>query len=779
MVKRASYPSVDNIITFIRENPDHATKRDIARAFNIKGEGRIWLKDLLRRLGDEGKIEKRGKRHQQKDILPPVTLLDIFGRDGDGDLLARPAKYQGEQAPLVTVRPQGHKAGMVAGVGDRVLAKIFASKGSKGGMSYHARIIRKIDKPQQTALGILRRSERGEWRLQPVLRKSHEINVDAHSLNQAKEGDLVEVDVDDARGFGLKRGRLRQVIGQIASEKSLSLIALYAHSIAHIFPPEVLDEAAKIQPVSGKGREDWRHIDFVTIDPVDAKDHDDAVFAEPDRDPLNEGGYVVRVAIADVSAYVTSGSEMDREAERRGNSVYFPDRVVPMLPERISNDLGSLREGEDRPALGLRLVFDKKGNQRAHSFHRVMMRSRAKLDYEQVQKALYGLPDDKTAPLVETILQPLFAAYKLLKRARDKRMPLDLDLPERKILLDDAGRICDVIIPPRLDAHRLIEEMMIAANVAAAQTLALAAQPLIYRIHDQPPLARQEVLRTFLHSIGLPLARSGALTSARLNGLLAQAVGTQHHDLINQMVLRSQAQAQYSTDNIGHFGLALKNYTHFTSPIRRYADLIIHRALIKALKLGDDGLTASQEARLADIASAISSAERRAQAAERETVDRLIAHYLGDQTGGQFSARISGVTKSGLFVTLDKLGADGFIPISSLGRLPKNGSRFLDKKHAKNKELDQLPGSLIKTKTALGADYYHFDEASHALIGEHTRRGYQLADSVEVRLVEALPLAGALRFEMLTPPRSLLHSTLSYHKSSTGSKRSRPARARR
>jgi len=734
MAKKRPLPLAEEIIAFIKENPDHATKRDIARAFSIKGEGRIWLKHLLRRLGNEGKIEKKGKRNQQKDGLPPVALLDIFGRDGDGDLLARPAKWKESQAPLVTIRPSRHKSDPVAGVGDRVLVKIVGAKGSKGGISYHGRIIRKIDTQKQTALGILRCSERGEWRLQPVMRKGHELTIAADSLGKAKEGDLIEVDVRETRGFGLNTGHLRQIIGQVESEKSLSLIALYAHSIPHIFPDSVLEEAAATSPLTSqdykkRGYEDWREFDFVTIDPPDAKDHDDAVFAFPDSDSLNQGGYIVLVAIADVSAYITSDSEMDREAERRGNSVYFPDRVVPMLPERISNDLCSLREGEDRPALSVRMVFDKRGQKLKHSFHRVVMRSRAKLDYVQVQKAIDGLADDKAAPLVDPILKSLFAAFEVLKQARDKRMPLDLEVPERKIILDEDGRIRDVIIPERLDAHRLIEEMMIAANVAAAETLSLKAQPLIYRVHDQPPLAKQEMLRNFLHSIGLPLARSGDLTAACINALLIQVAGSDTQDLVNQMVLRSQAQAEYNPKNIGHFGLSLKHYAHFTSPIRRYADLIIHRALIKTLKLGHNGITSAQEARLDDIAHHISSAERRAQAAERETVDRLIAHYLSNQTGAQFNARISGVTKAGLFVTLDRLGADGFIPISTLP-----------------------------------ADYYHFDEASYSLIGEKSRRGYQLSSQVEVRLVEALPLAGALRFEMVSKPHPVSVSTLSYHK---------------
>jgi len=375
---------------------------------------------------------------------------------------------------------------------------------------------------------------------------------------------------------------------------------------------------------------------------------------------------------------------------------------------------------------------------REAKFHRVMMRSRAKLSYEEAQKALEGVLNDKTAPLVESILKPLLAAFRVLQIARNRRGTLDLNLPEKKILLDDRGRVRDVYVPARLETHRLIEEMMIAANVAAAEVLQQATQPLIYRIHDQPSLVKQEILRDFLHTLGLTLARGVDLTPDRLNMILKQAEGQKIQELVNQMVLRAQAQAEYSPDNIGHFGLGLKNYAHFTSPIRRYADLVVHRALIKALKLGDDGLKPTQEARLGEISAAISAAERRAMAAERETVDRLFAHYLSDKTGAEFDGRISGVTKSGLFVALEAFGADGFIPISTLGQ-----------------------------------DYYHLDMAQHALVGEKSRRGYQLADRVRVRLVEALPIAGALRFEMLSSPHPVETSTLSYHKTA----RSRFARS--
>jgi ribonuclease R len=490
-----------------------------------------------------------------------------------------------------------------------------------------------------------------------------------------------------------------------------------------------------------KGREDWRSVPLVTIDPSDAKDHDDAVFAEPDPDEKNPGGVIATVAIADVASYVRAGSVLDQEALKRGNSVYFPDRVVPMLPERISNDLCSLRENEDRPALAVRMIFSADGRKLRHSFHRVMMRSHAKLAYSQAQAAIDDAPDEKTKPILDTILRPLWDAYKVLHRGRLARQPLELDLPERKILLTADGTVDRVVVPERLDAHKLIEEFMIQANVAAAETLEAKRQALVYRIHDQPSLAKQEGLREFLQSIGISLARGAQLRPGQFNNILERVAGADNEALVNEVVLRSQSQAEYSPDNIGHFGLNLRRYAHFTSPIRRYADLIVHRALIAALGLGNDGLTPDEEARLEEISALISASERRAMAAERDTVDRLVAGYLAGRQGDNFDARISGVTKAGLFVRLPQFGADGFIPISTLGD-----------------------------------DYYIFDEASHMLRGQRTGRGYRLADAVEVRLVEVAPLAGAMRFEMLSEPRPLEGSGRSFHKAKRRERNKSPTR---
>ncbi len=731
-------PTRDEVLKFIEENPDRAGKRDLAKAFNIKGDARVYLKDLLRELGDEGLLEKPARRLSRPGTLPPISVLNIIGRDNDGGLISRPAEWDEEnygKPPVVTIRRtrlNKSSDGPAVGVGDRVLAKIFRNKDSDG-PEYSARVIKVVDQSSNAVLGVLRKLSNGEWRLEPVNRKQPEVQLDPKSLADAESGDLVEVELTSSRRYGLPSGKVRQVVGSIDSEKALSMIAIHEHEIPHIFPDDVIREAEAARLATLDGREDWRELPLLTIDPSDAKDHDDAVYAEPDTDPDNVGGHVVVVAIADVAAYVRPNSALDREALKRGNSVYFPDRVVPMLPERISNDLCSLRELEDRPALAVRMVFDANGHKKSHKFHRILMRSAAKLAYAQAQAAIDGATDEKTAPILDTILKPLWAAYGALKRGRDAREPLELDLPEKKILLGPDGKVDKVIVPERLDAHKLIEEFMIQANVAAAEVLEAHRQPLIFRIHDEPALAKQESLREFLRTLEINLAKGVALKPAQFNRILEAVDGTDHQDLVNQVVLRTQSQAIYSPDNIGHFGLHLRKYAHFTSPIRRYADLIVHRALIKALGFGKDGLTTDEEAHLEETAALISSTERRAMLAERETVDRLIAHFLAAHLGDEYEGRVTGVTKAGLFVSLATYGADGLVPISTLGN-----------------------------------EYYLYDEANHTLAGEKSGKGFRLGDNVTVRLVEALPVAGALRFEMVSEPHSLPMSTRSHHKASKG-----------
>ncbi|WP_454748779.1 ribonuclease R [Ciceribacter selenitireducens] len=746
-------PPRDVLLQFIADNPDRASKREIAKAFGLKGETRVELKEVLRSLEDDGLVQKDRKSLKRPGALPPVTVLDITTRDKDGELIGRPAEWNEELgvAPAVAIRQSSADRAKgkapVGGLGDRVLAKIFASK-DRAGPAYSARIIKVIDRHRNALLGVYREMPGGGGRLMPIERRGEEMLISAADLGDAKDGDLVEVEIARTGRMGLTQARVLNVIGSVASEKAISMIAIYSHGIPHIFPQSVLDEADAAQHASMSHREDWRHVPLITIDPHDAKDHDDAVYAERDPSPDNPDGVIVTVAIADVSWYVRPKSALDREALKRGNSVYFPDRVVPMLPERISNDLCSLREGVDRPALAVRMTFSKEGRKAGHTFHRVMMKSAAKLSYQQAQAAIDGKADDKAGPLLEPILKPLWHAYEVLKRGRDRRQPLELDMPERKIILKPDGTVDRVHVPERLDAHKLIEEMMIQANVSAAETLEKKRQPLVYRIHDAPKLSKQETLREFLATIGLTLAKGAGLRSNSFNGILAKALDTPHQTMVNEMVLRSQSQAIYSPENIGHFGLNLLKYAHFTSPIRRYADLIVHRALVGSLGLGEGGITPEEEASLDDIAAEISTFERRAMAAERDTVNRLIAHHLAGRVGDEFDGQISGVTKAGLFITLPQFGADGFVPVSTLGR-----------------------------------DYYIYDEAHQALSGEKTGLGYRLGDSVEVKLVEAIPLAGALRFEMLSEGRPMPTATRSFHKAGRrgASKKpgTRPSRPRR
>lgn len=721
-------PSRDEILRYIAENPDRSGKRDIAKAFALRGEDRIWLKDILRDLQDEGLLTKERKRLARVGALAHVAVLDIFGRDADGVLLAHPTEAVGNGEPPVIAIRVSRGGGPTPGIGDRVLAKTFPTDDATG-PAYTGRVMKIFEKRTDAVLGVFRVLQDGTFRIEPVERRQPELVVDKEFQNGAKNGDLVEVEPARASRYGLPRAKVLTVLGSLTNEKAVSMIAIHAHDIPHIFPADVIDEAEAVKPATLAGREDWRELPLVTIDPADAKDHDDAVFAISDPDEKNPGGVVVTVAIADVAAYVRYGTALDREALKRGNSVYFPDRVVPMLPERISNDLCSLREGQDRPALAVRMTFSAEGRKLRHSFHRIMMKSAAKLAYPQAQAAIDGAPDDKTGPIVDTVLKPLWDAYAVVNRGRETRQPLELELPERKILLKEDGTVDRVVVPERLDAHKLIEEFMIQANVAAAETLEAKRQALVYRIHDAPSLAKQESLREFLQTLGLSLARGAQMRPNQFNGILDRVRGADHEGLVNEVVLRTQMQAEYSPSNIGHFGLNLKRYAHFTSPIRRYADLIVHRGLIAALGFGAGGLTQDEAERLEEVSALISATERRAMAAERDTVDRLIAAYLAERVDDRFDARISGVTKSGLFVQLPQYGADGFIPVSSLD-----------------------------------GDYYIYDETARSLFGERTGKGYQLADRVEVRLIEVAPMAGAMRFEMLTDPKPLPGSKRSFHK---------------
>ncbi len=711
--RRGGLPSREELLAFIAKNSGKAGKREIARAFGLSGGDRIELKRVLRDLADEGLVEGRRKRFSKPGDLPSVTVLAVEGIDDLGEPIGVPVDWNEEWGapPRIVIAGSGKgrgAQGKAPGISDRVLARLVPDDETGG---FTARVIKLLERPPRAALGIVRK--RGdETRIVPIDRRGTELVISADAVRGAQDGELVSVEVTQSGRYAVPSGRVIERLGSVSSEKAISLIALEEHGIPHVFPPAALEEAEAAQPAVLAHREDWRTLPLITIDPADARDHDDAVHAAADPDA--QSGVIVTVAIADVAYYVQPGSELDREALRRGNSVYFPGRVVPMLPERISNDLCSLRENEDRPALAVRMRFDADGRKTSHTFHRVMMRSAAKLAYDQAQAAIDGNPDAKTAPLLQPLLKPLWAAYSILSRGRDRREPLAIDLPERKVVLRDDGSVDRIVVPPRLDAHRLIEEFMIQANVAAAETLEAKKSPLVYRIHDEPSFDKLEALRDFLGSLDMSFPKAGSLRPSQFNRVLERVAETPNALLVNEVILRSQSQAEYAVENIGHFGLNLRRYVHFTSPIRRYADLLVHRALIASLSLGAGGLRPQDEKNLDRVAGEISIAERRAMAAERDTVDRLIALWLAERIGAHFQGRIRGVTRAGLFVELMDSGADGFVPISKIGE-----------------------------------DFYEFQEAKHRLVGRATGETFRLGDAVEVRLVEALPYAGSLRLELL------------------------------
>ncbi|SFA89428.1 RNAse R [Poseidonocella pacifica] len=706
-------PTKPQILDWIAANPAQTSKRDIAKAFGVKGAARIDLKRILRELEEEGHLEKRKKTYRDPDRLPPVSVLQVTEAGPDGDLYAKPLEWHGDGIEPVVLMVQ-RASDPALGAGHRILARL--TQVSDEDHNYEARLIRRIGTNPRRVLGVFRKTAEG-GRIKPVDKGSDkEWDVPPGATGGALDGELVEGELAGPRGrMGLPRARVVERLGDPTAPRAVSLIAIHQHGIPDEFPDDVVAEADRLKPAGLKGREDLRDLPLVTIDPADARDHDDACFAEPDDDPKNAGGHVLWVAIADVSHYVRPGTALDREARKRGNSSYFPDRVVPMLPDRLSGDLCSLHEGVPRACIAARIQIDAEGEILSHRFVRGLMRSPASLSYQEVQEGRDGNPNERLAPLMEEVIGPLYACYEALARSRSRRQPLDLDLPERRIALSEDGKVESVQFRDRLTAHRLIEEFMITANVCAALTLTRKKTPLLFRVHEEPAPEKLDSLRETAESAGLTLAKGQVLKTAHLNQLLNAAAGTDEAELINLATLRSMTQAYYSPANFHHFGLALAHYAHFTSPIRRYSDLIVHRALITAHNWGDDGLTPEDIERLEQTAQHISDTERRSMMAERDTTDRYLAAFLSDRVGGEFTGRVSGIARFGLFVKLDETGADGLVPISTLGR-----------------------------------EFFVFDADAGTLMGSQTGTLLKLGQRVTVRLMEAAPVTGGLAFELLT-----------------------------
>jgi len=703
-------PTRPELASFLADQPGKVGRRDIIRAFNLGPDDRQGLRRLLRELEAEGEATREhGRRVTAPGRTLETAVVEVFGTDLDGDPLARPLGWEGADAPLILMAPE--KAGQPGlAPGDRVLAKLRPISPGK----FEGRTIRRVTETPARILGVFHPRGAAGGFLEPTNRREkREWQVPPGSTGGAEPGELVLAEPLPGRPLGPRPVRVVERIGPVDAPRAVSLIAIHTHGIPDTFPAEAVQEAEAASEATLQGREDLRQVPLVTIDGEDARDFDDAVWAEP----IEGGGHRLLVAIADVAWYVRPGSALDHDARRRGNSVYFPDRVVPMLPEALSNGWCSLKPRENRGCLAIELEIDANGRKTKHRVLRGLMRSAARLTYEQVEAArAQGNTPDGVPP---DLIPALYAAHAALETARAARGTLDLDLPERRVLLDAEGRVTGVVPRARLTSHRLIEEFMIAANVAAAEELERLHAPCVYRIHDRPSPEKLQDLRGFLDGLGLGLASAGEIRPSSFAKLLEAVQGRPDARIVSEVILRSQAQAAYDTENIGHFGLALSRYAHFTSPIRRYADLLVHRALIRGLVLGEGGLGANEGAGLAEAAAQATRCERRAVGAERDAADRYLALYLGERVGSRFPATISGVTRFGLFVTLEETGASGLIPLR-----------------------------------ALGEDFWNHEERSQTLVGRSSGVTWRLAEPIEVILVEANPNTGGLLFRPAGPDRS-------------------------
>ncbi len=709
--KHEGMPSRQQILAFIQESSEPAGKREIAREFGLRGNEKIALKALLKDMTDEGLVDMApGRAFHKMGGVPKVTVLKIVGIDGNQPV-AVPERWEAEGIPIPKIRVIEGKRGALT-IGDRILART-----EERGNGWVAHVMKKLAKASEQILGVVEGGENGRFFLKSVDKKAR-FDTQIGDIGEAKAGDLVLAELTG--NAQRKSARVTQVLGDPFAPKSFSLIAIHKYGIPFEMPENAEREAATVSklPVTADHREDLRHLPIIAIDPRDARDFDDAIWAAPNAET---GGFDAIVAIADVSYYVRPGSALDHEAAKRGNSVYFPDLVVPMLPHALSSDKCSLRAGEDRAVIACHLAISKMGQVTSWRFTRAVAQIAANIPYPDAQAAIDGKMEN---PLLETALKPLWACWRLLARARHKRAPLELNLPEKRITLDDQGRVTGVAEREQLEAHRLVEDFMIAANVAAAKALEAKKSSLIYRAHEPPSREKLVALKDYLKTFDIDFALGQVVKPETFNAILEKIIDEEIRPQIMEAVLRSQTQAYYGPTNVGHFGLSLGSYAHFTSPIRRYADLIVHRALVSSYglempkpKLKDveptTGLTEAATAKLAATSEAISRTERRAMEAERETTDRYIAAFLSAQVGEVVQARITGVQNFGFFATVEGIGGDGLVPVSTLGK-----------------------------------DYFHYDEASQTLIGEKTRQEYRPGMRLELRLAEANPVSGALRFEL-------------------------------
>ncbi len=660
--------------------------RDLARALGVESSRYKAFRKQLRKLEADGDIYRvRGNRYAVPSKINLVTGRLQMTRAGDGFVVPDP--------PGQDVFVGGSLLGSAMD-GDRVVARV---EGRRPGRQPHGRIIKVLERAHPTIVGVFHRAPKLSYVVPRDPKLSKDVFVPTGEDAGADDGEVVVVEIT---AYGDRRlapvGRVDRVLGPMDDPGVDVLSVLFGHGLPLEFPPEVEEaaaEAAELAGTPGEGRIDRTDLTVFTIDPIDAKDHDDALSVAP----LDDGLFEVGVHIADVSHFVQPGGALDVEALNRGTSVYLVDRVVPMLPHALSSDVCSLRPGEDRFAVSLFATLDGQGRVRSHRFERTLIRSRHKLSYEQVQTFLdQGEGFD---PETDAAIQTLASISRVLRDRRAARGSLDFDLPESRVLLDEEGAPVDIQRQPRWESHRLIEDFMLLANEIVAREAKEKKLPILYRIHEPPPEDRLERIREFLAPFGYPVPKR-ALKPKDLQQILARAHGRPEEALVSTVVLRTMNRAQYSVQNLGHFGLAADWYAHFTSPIRRYPDLVTHRVVIRALvekrPIPQDWSGPGLEM----AAQQSSLREQSAQEAERDSVDMKKVEFMERHLGEEFDGTISGVASFGLFVLLDDFYVDGLIHVSSLED-----------------------------------DYYHFREREYSLVGERRRRRFRLADRVRVKVV--------------------------------------------
>ena len=700
----------DDILHYIESFENGITRHVLARAFDIKGTSRIFLKNTIRDLMELGLIRKSNGKYF-KNNKGELVIVEIVEINKSGTITGIPtAQLFTDKSEKITIEPieKTRKFGKSIRliVGNRALVQVRKADNKLFGK--FIQLIENLD--SKRVIGEFRSDNKGAW-LVPSDKKIRETYAIAGEFTMnAVNGDIVVANVTINPRTRRIIAEVVEVIGKLSDPSVISLIAIYDNHIPNKFSHEAIKLADTAQPASIKGREDLRHIPFVTIDGEDARDFDDAVWAEPDLTPGNPGGWHAMVAIADVAHYVLPGDALDVEAKERGNSVYFPDRVVPMLPESLSNGLCSLRPNEDRAAIAVHLNINQSGKTIGFKFVRCLIKSSARMTYNQVQKL-------KDANQLKEPLVSLYGVYDSLMNFRHQRGTLELDIPEKYIALNAKGTIESVSLRERFDSHKLIEELMIAANVAAAKLLSQKAVPCMYRIHDKPDLTKIASLKTFLKGTSIKPPSSLEPNQKELNKVIEQAKDTKYADVISELVLRSQCQAEYSPNNIGHFGLNLSQYAHFTSPIRRYSDTLVHRGIITAMEFGIDGLNTKHPVDFKAIGQHLGLTERRAAIAERDTKDRMVAAFMVSKVGETFTARISTVTGFGLFAIIDQYAATGLIHISKLK-----------------------------------GDYFTFDEDRRRLFGRRGKQSFQMGDMISVKVEGANPLTGSIELSINNQP---------------------------